>query len=127
MTCQLLNRERVGGLAERARRNSQEDRVGPAELGLLGIQGLHAETTRQLDMLEVMGVRARGLELARLLLRPCEQRRADAGALQEHRHRSTEGAGADDHGSSDRVTHCPGVYPSAPDRLRAVPGPSAQT
>jgi hypothetical protein len=70
------------------------------ELLLVGAERPNPQAVGQLDARQVVDVLAVALELLGLGGRPAEQRRADAGALDQQRDGRAERAGPDDDGAS---------------------------
>ena len=74
-----------------------------AEVVRLGAEGAHAQVARKLHARQVALVLARARELGGLLGPAREQRRAQAGPLEQQRHRGAEGAGADHGDATDML------------------------
>ena len=81
-------------LGDALRGHREEDEVGAAELVAVGAERVHPQVARQLDAREVALVAARRAELRRLLGGAAQQRGAQPGALEQHRHGGAERAGA---------------------------------
>jgi hypothetical protein len=92
--------ELLDGSADSVGGNREEDQVRARELVRLGTERAHVQVTRQLDAGEVVLVLARTRELLRLLRSAAEQRRANAGPLEQHSHRGAERPGPDDGGAA---------------------------
>ena len=92
--------ELLDGLADPLGGNGEQDQVGAAELVGVGAEGADPEVARKLDARQVALVLARTRQLLGLLGRAAQQRRANAGPLEQHGDGGAEGPGPDDGGAA---------------------------
>ncbi len=79
---------------------ASKQEVGSAELVGLGAEGAHPQVARKLHAGQVALVLARAGQLLGLLRSAAQERRADAGALEQHGDRGAERPGPDDGGAA---------------------------